>query len=174
MFRAATPGELAAAADSRAPRPLPCVGSGGGCPWSRIRGSRAPKPSRSDGGTRWHCEDLRPREPIDWRHRIEAKELARSATGTWTSPLVAAAFPFNELIYCWNVRLPKDEGFRLYLQVEFGPGDASPWLYAGFWGKVKFSGKRTKPSFDRGMVDEDTLQVESESDQLPVQGRGRR
>ncbi len=100
-------------------------------------------------------------KPIDWRHRIEAKDLARSATGTWTSPLVAAAFPFNELIYCWNVRLPKDEGFRLYLQVEFGPGDASPWLYAGFWGKVKFSGKRTNPSFDRGMVDEDTLQLKA-------------
>ena len=62
------------------------------------------------------------------------------------------AFPFDQLIYYWNVRLPKDEGFRLYLQVEFGSGDASPWLYAGFWGDVKLTGKRTKPTFDRGWV----------------------
>jgi hypothetical protein len=96
-------------------------------------------------------------KPIDWRHSIKANALARSGKGTWTSPLVKAAFPFNELIYYWNVRLPKAEGFRLYLQVEFGPGDASPWLYAGFWGNVKLSGKRTKPTFDRGWVDEDTL-----------------
>ena len=85
-------------------------------------------------------------KPIDWRHRIEAKALTRSGKGAWTSPLVKAAFPFNELIYYWNVRLPKDEGFRLYLQVEFGPGDASPWLYAGFWGNVKLTSKRAKPS----------------------------
>ena len=57
-------------------------------------------------------------KPIDWRHRIEAKALARSGKGAWTSPLVKAAFPFNELIYYWNVRLPKYEGFRLYLQVD--------------------------------------------------------
>jgi hypothetical protein len=102
-------------------------------------------------------------KPIDWRHRIEAKALARSGNGTWTSPLVKAAFPFNELIYYWNVRLPKDEGFRLYLQVEFGPGDASPWLYAGFWGNVKLTSKRTKPSFDRGWVDEDTLLLKAKA-----------
>jgi hypothetical protein len=102
-------------------------------------------------------------KPIDWRHRIEAKALARSGKGSWTSPLVKAAFPFNELIYYWNVRLPKDEGFRLYLQVEFGPGDASPWLYAGFWGNVKLTGKRAKPSFDRGWVDEDTLLLKAKA-----------
>ena len=102
-------------------------------------------------------------KPIDWRHRIEAKALTRSGKGAWTSPLVKAAFPFNELIYYWNVRLPKDEGFRLYLQVEFGPGDASPWLYAGFWGNVKLTSKRAKPSFDRGWVDEDTLLLKAKA-----------
>ena len=102
-------------------------------------------------------------KPIDWRHRIEAKELAPSGKGVWTSPLVQAAFPFNELIYYWNVRLPKDEGFRLYLQVEFGAGDASPWLYAGFWGNVKLTGKRAKPTFDRGWVDEDTVLLKAKA-----------
>ena len=102
-------------------------------------------------------------KPIDWRHRIEAKALSRSGNGTWTSPRVKAAFPFNELIYYWNVRLPKDQGFRLYLQVEFGPGDASPWLYAGFWGNVKLTGKRAKPTFDRGWVDEDTLLLKAKA-----------
>src|ERR1035437_4588768 len=102
-------------------------------------------------------------KPIDWRHRIEAKALTRLGKGAWTSPLVKAAFPFDELIYYWNVRLPKDEGFRLYLQVEFGPGDASPWLYAGFWGDVKLSAKRTKPTFDRGWLDEDTLLLKAKA-----------
>ena len=102
-------------------------------------------------------------KPIDWRHRIEAKSLTRSGKGAWTSPLVKAAFPFNELIYYWNVRLPKDEGFRLYLQVEFGPGDTSPWLYAGFWGNVKLTDKRAKPTFDRGWVDEDTLLLKAKA-----------
>ena len=37
-------------------------------------------------------------KPIDWRHHIEAKALAHSGKGTWTSPLVKAAFPFNELV----------------------------------------------------------------------------
>src|ERR1022692_2715597 len=36
-------------------------------------------------------------KPIDWRHRIEASELAQSGKGVWASPLVKAAFPFNEL-----------------------------------------------------------------------------
>src|ERR1035441_3060654 len=37
-------------------------------------------------------------QPIDWRHRIEASELAQSGKGVWTSPIVKAALPFNELI----------------------------------------------------------------------------
>jgi len=102
-------------------------------------------------------------QPIDWRHRTEARELARSGKGAWTSPLVKAGFPFDELIYYWNVRLPKEEGFRLYLQVEFGPGDASPWLYAGFWGNVRLTTKRTKPSFDRGCLDQDTLLLKAKA-----------
>ena len=102
-------------------------------------------------------------KPIDWRHRIEARELSEAGQGCWTSPVVQAAFPFNELIYYWNVRLPRDQGFRLYLQVEFGPGDRSPWLYAGYWGDVRFSGKRANPSFDRGVLDEDTLQLKAKA-----------
>jgi hypothetical protein len=101
--------------------------------------------------------------PIDWRHRTETKELARSGKGVWTSPLVKAGFPFDVLIYYWNVRLPRDEGFRLYLQAEFGPGDESPWLYAGFWGNVRLSAKRAKPSFDRGWLDEDTLLLKAKA-----------
>ena len=102
-------------------------------------------------------------KPIDWRHHLEARALARTGKGAWTSPLVKAAFPFDQLIYYWNVRLPKDEGFRLYVQVEFAPDDASPWLYAGFWGNVKLTGKRTKPTFNRGWVDEDTLLLKAKA-----------
>src|ERR1035441_9826539 len=120
-------------------------------------------PAESDSASLVMATVLGAAKPIDWRHRIEAAKLTRSGNGAWTSPIVKAAFPFNELIYYWNVRLPKDQGFRLYLQAEFGPGDASPWLYAGFWGNVKLTGKRSKPSFERGLLDEDTLLLKAKA-----------
>jgi hypothetical protein len=101
---------------------------------------------------------------IDWRHSIESKQWHRTAQGTWVTPTVKAEFPFNELIYSWKTRVPRDEGWRLYLQAEFGAEDRTPWLYAGYWGDVKItSGSRTNPKFDRGIVDQDTLQIKQKA-----------
>ena len=91
--------------------------------------------------------------------------LARRASrnrraGEWLSPEVTAPFPFDELIYSWNLRLPKGQGFRLHLQAGFGGADKSPWLYAGYWGEVKDPvTSRPKPRFDRGEVDMDWLKL---------------
>jgi hypothetical protein len=71
--------------------------------------------------------------------------------------MVTAEFPFDELIYSWKVLPPRDEGFRLFLQVRFKEGDESPWLYGGYWGAVQTSGTRTNPKFDRGEVLQDQL-----------------
>lgn len=99
-------------------------------------------------------------KPIDWRKRIMAQAMKSAGAGTWVSPAVKPPFPFDELIYDWNVRLPRDEGFRLYLQTGFATGDESPWLYAGHWGVVKpMAGKRDNPKFDCGEVDQDHLKL---------------
>jgi hypothetical protein len=96
---------------------------------------------------------------IDARATLKPADFKRTAAGIWESQWHQADFPFDELIYYWNLRPERDEGFRLYLQVRFGPGDESPWLYAGFWGKVKPFGdeEREKPKFDRGTVEHDQL-----------------
>ena len=99
-------------------------------------------------------------KPLDARHTIGAESFTKSGAGEWLSPEVTAPFAFDELIYSWNLRLPKGQGFRLHLQAGFGGADKSPWLYAGYWGEVKDPvTSRTKPRFDRGEVDMDWLKL---------------
>lgn len=98
--------------------------------------------------------------PLDSRHRIGPAEFVRAGKNAWRTGWQKAAFPFDELIYYWDWRPERDQGMRLYVQVRFAPGDESPWLFAGHWGKVKpttSTEDRTKPRFDRGMLDYDQL-----------------
>ena len=105
----------------------------------------------------------RPRA-IDSRHTMDSGQWRKTEEATWVTPDVKAEFPFNELIYSWKSRMPRDEGWRLYLQAAFSPNDRTPWLYAGYWGDVKItSGSRTNPKFDRGLVDQDTLQMKQKA-----------
>ena len=98
---------------------------------------------------------------LDWRHRIPASAFEKTADGEWTSPLVQPAFAFDELIYSWHVHRPGDT-FRLYVKAGFGPADETDWLYAGFWGVLKDSvAKRTRPTFDRGVLDMDWLKLKA-------------
>lgn len=98
--------------------------------------------------------------PIDWRKKIPAESFGKTDIGDWISPVIEALFAFDELIYSWNIRLDKDEAFRIYLKVAFAPGDETDWLYAGFWGKPKeMVTDREKPKFDRGIVDMDWLKL---------------
>lgn len=94
---------------------------------------------------------------LDRIYQFSAQEWRRSAKGEWLSPLVKTNIPFNELIYYWRVRIPRDEGFRLFLQVEFPDKTRSPWLYAGYWGTVSYVENRRIPEFDRGKLDYDQL-----------------
>ncbi|MCP5520490.1 MAG: C39 family peptidase [Verrucomicrobiales bacterium] len=99
--------------------------------------------------------------PIDLCHRVASESFLRTADGEWTSPLFQPAVPFDELIYSWHLARP-DDTFRLYLQVRFGPGDESPWLYAGYWGTVgNRVPHREAPSFDRGVLDMDWLKLKA-------------
>lgn len=94
---------------------------------------------------------------IDWRDTIEPSQFTPAEPKTWISPTLAAQFPFDELIYSWSARVPSSQGFRLYLQVDFAPGDSSPWLYGGYWGTVKLVSERKDPTFERGRVAMDQL-----------------
>jgi hypothetical protein len=99
--------------------------------------------------------------PLDWRHRIPSSAFEKAVDGEWTSPLVQPDFPFDELIYSWHLHRPGDT-FRIYLKVGFGPVDETDWLYAGFWGAVKDPvAKRTRPTFDRGVLDMDWLKLKT-------------
>lgn len=102
--------------------------------------------------------------PIDWRKQIAAESFEKIGKGEWVSPKIDTPFPFDELIYSWNIRLKDQEAFRLYLKVEFNPGDETVWLYAGFWGEVKdLVENREKPKFDRGLLDMDWLKLNAKA-----------
>lgn len=93
----------------------------------------------------------------DARAFVAADEFEKASEGEWLSPEKTAAFPFDELIYSWDVAVPEREGFRLYLQVGFDDNSASPWLYAGYWGDVELVESRENPSFDHGYIAMDQL-----------------
>lgn len=95
---------------------------------------------------------------IDHRDVIESADFKASGDGEWLAPVKTPPFAFDELIYSWQIKIPDGEGFRLYFQVRCDDGSESPWLYGGFWGKVKpFDGKREEPKFEFGEVAMDQL-----------------
>lgn len=95
--------------------------------------------------------------PIDFRYKINDSDFKFQSQGVWMTDYINAEFSFDELIYSWNVVLKDDEGFRLYLQASFEDDADSPWLYAGYWGKVKIIKERKKPVFKNGYIDMDWL-----------------
>jgi hypothetical protein len=99
--------------------------------------------------------------PIDASQKLKPSDFAPAGQkGTWETKWQKAKFPFDELIYYWNARLERDEGFRLYLQVRFAPGKESPWLYAGFWGRVPLVREERKdPEFEQGKLEQDQLRL---------------
>jgi hypothetical protein len=95
--------------------------------------------------------------PIDSRLTVAAGQFTRGVDGSWETGEIKPAIAFDELIYSWHLRLSPEEGFRLYLRVRSETGDYSPWLYGGYWGKVKNLAKRKEPVFDWGKVAMDQL-----------------
>ena len=95
--------------------------------------------------------------PIDSRLTVAAGQFTRGVDGSWETGEIKPAIAFDELIYSWHLRLAPEEGFRLYLRVRSETGDYSPWLYGGYWGKVRKLEKRQEPVFDWGKVAMDQL-----------------
>ena len=95
--------------------------------------------------------------PLDFRLTIAARQFQKTAVGSWETAPVTPPFAFDELIYSWHLRVAPGEGFRLYLRVRDERGDASPWLYGGYWGKVQLAASRAEPVFAWGKVAMDQL-----------------
>lgn len=107
------------------------------------------------------CATARPASPApaDWRHRLAAADFQPTGPHEWTSQEVRAPWAFDELIYSWNLARTGDT-FRVFLQVRFGPGNETDWLYAGSWGPVPYPiVPRPVPRFDRGVLDMDWLKL---------------
>ena len=112
--------------------------------------------------------------PVDLRLTVDAARFTKEADGTWVTREIKPKFAFDELIYSWHLRLAADEGFRLYLRVKSEAGDDSPWLYAGYWGKVKHVEKRKEPEFEWGKVamDQVLLQRKAKAFQFKIVDEG--
>lgn len=102
--------------------------------------------------------------PLDDRQQLAPEAFAPTGPNTWETDWQTPRFPFDELIYHWFARPERDEGFRLYLQVRFAPGDESPWLYAGYWGRVPLVAERKTPRFDRGSLEMDQLLLKTRAE----------
>lgn len=97
--------------------------------------------------------------PADWTTVIEADQFT-SVPGAWLAPEITALFPFDELIYSWNIHQPEGEAFRLGVKVTFPDGEETAWLPAGYWGDMCDPlTSMTKPTFDRGEVDMDWVKL---------------
>ena len=112
--------------------------------------------------------------PIDSRLTVNAAQFTKDADGAWITGEIQPAFGFDELIYSWHLRLAADQGFRLYLRVKSEAGDNSPWLYAGYWGKVRHVEKRSEPQFAWGKVamDQVLLQRKAKTFQFKIVDEG--
>jgi hypothetical protein len=112
--------------------------------------------------------------PIDSRLTVAADRFTKAADGSWVTGEIKPAFAFDELIYSWHLRLAADQGFRLYLRAKSQAGDCSPWVYAGYWGKVKNVEKRKEPEFEWGKVamDQVLLKRKAKAFQLKIVDEG--
>jgi hypothetical protein len=112
--------------------------------------------------------------PIDARLTVDAARFTKAADGAWVMDEIKPEFAFDELIYSWHLRLAAEEGFRLYLRVTSEAGAYSPWLYAGYWGKVKHVEKRKEPEFEWGKIamDQVLLRRKAKAFQLKVVDEG--
>ena len=111
--------------------------------------------------------------PLDGRDDIKREAFIQKSEALWETEWKETHFPFDEAVYSWNIRIPEGEGFRLYIRLSF-PYKISPWLYAGYWGKVKPRGEFIENTFEAGELQQDhiLLKEKARSFQFRVASEG--
>lgn len=94
---------------------------------------------------------------VDMRQDISSDIFTSVESGIWECPVQNAKFSFDEAIYSWFAPLQDEEGFRIYIRLGLGEKQLSPWLYGGFWGKVKPRPDDILTSFSLGKIDLDQI-----------------
>lgn len=111
--------------------------------WSRARGGMvlSPTPGSNAGD----------------RRRASRSQPFR---GVYTSPVVGADFPFNEVIPSWNILLDEEtQGYRVFMRVAGAKGRWSKWFYFGGAGTLAGPEKirEWRSSEDWGRVNTDYI-----------------
>ena len=125
-----------------------------------------------------HLDTLRASQFVDGQHVrtiVEGDVLRLNDTrktfprrGSWTSPVINAAFPMDELLPSWNPICPPDTGVTIELRVrDRHYGEWSPWLYLGQWGRTQHKVNRAM-SFRFGEVKTDELILTQPADAYQV------
>lgn len=111
--------------------------------------------------------------PLDGRDDIHPEAFIQKSEGIWETEWKETNFPFDEAVYSWNIRIPEGEGFRMYIRLGF-TYKISPWLYSGFWGKVKPRGEFIETAFEAGELQQDhiLLKEKARSYQFKVVSEG--
>lgn len=72
-----------------------------------------------------------------YRKDFPAPDPHAPPISTWTSEVVEAEFPFNDLVPSWNVDVPDGASARLEFRVGRKTGDWwSAWYFLGIWGAL--------------------------------------
>lgn len=95
----------------------------------------------------------------------ETKDYPRR--GTWTSEEVQTDYPFTEIIPSWNLTAPPDTG--VYFEIrshDVASAEWSPWMYIGYWGRVRPEHKVDE--FPYGTVNTDNLTLKRPADAYQI------
>jgi len=100
------------------------------------------------------------------RSRISTLPADQPVQAVYTSRVIEAEFPFNDLVPSWNVELPEGTGFLVEIRVGRKAGEVwTPWYYFGIWGSMP---ERPDPIVqdDHGIVEVDTFRSSQAFDRI--------
>jgi hypothetical protein len=98
----------------------------------------------------------------------DQRERGFPKRGAWTSPEITPDFPLTELLPSWLVDAPEGGGARFEVRTRDAETEEwSPWLHAGFWGKVLHRPGR-EVEFEHGRLRIDVLRLERPADRFQV------
>ncbi len=98
---------------------------------------------------------------------LDAPDREYPARGSWTSPVVDAAFPLTQVLPSMNLDAPEHTGVRQLIRVQVA-GTWSPWLDLDGWGELRRTGRDSVTEFEHGKVDIDWVDLDRPADALQM------